>query len=114
MEPQTTQTKPYNLEPHVEAALSYLFGAISGVFVLIFEKQNKFVRFHAVQSILFNIAALVLATLAGSLLVLAVVAVPLVTIGATVLWVFLMWKAYNKEEYQLPVLGKIAKDFANK
>jgi uncharacterized membrane protein len=26
------------------------------------------------------------------------------------LWLFLMWKAYNKEQFELPVIGKIAKD----
>ncbi|MCL2356488.1 MAG: hypothetical protein FWC70_04905 [Defluviitaleaceae bacterium] len=40
----------FNLDENIAAALSYLFGPFSGILVLILEKSNKFVRFHALQS----------------------------------------------------------------
>jgi uncharacterized membrane protein len=42
----------FGLPENIAAALSYVFGAFSGVVVLILERENKFVRFHALQSTL--------------------------------------------------------------
>src|SRR5579871_5119158 len=42
-----------NLAPNIAAMLSYLFGWISGLVIFLLEKQNRTVRFHAMQSILF-------------------------------------------------------------
>jgi len=39
---------------------------------------------------------------------------PMVRIAGIVLWLFLMWKAYQNIEYQLPYIGKIAKEQADK
>ena len=55
-ETQKQSEKPYDLDPNVEAALSYLISPITGVVVFLLEKKNKFVRFHAMQSILFGAA----------------------------------------------------------
>ncbi|MDP3142898.1 MAG: hypothetical protein Q8N14_02985, partial [Candidatus Omnitrophota bacterium] len=40
------------IEPKVAGLLSYLLGFITGVIFLLIEKENKFVRFHALQSII--------------------------------------------------------------
>lgn len=105
-------TKPYSLEPNVEAALAYLLTPFSGLAVYLFEKENKFVRFHAMQSILFGVAVIVASGLAGALVVILIglLLAPLISIAAILLWVLLMWKAYNNEEWELPILGKIARD----
>src|SRR6266850_6317733 len=42
------------LEPNIAAALSYIW--IVGVIFYLLEKENRFIRFHAMQSILFGIA----------------------------------------------------------
>ncbi|HLB51485.1 hypothetical protein A3F07_02660 [candidate division WWE3 bacterium RIFCSPHIGHO2_12_FULL_38_15] len=113
-EDKNTQTfqKPYNLEPNIEAALSYLLSPFSGVFVFIMEKQNKFVRFHAFQSILFGVVAFGAWSIAQSLklILIGFLIEPVVSILIAVCWFFLMWKAYNKVEFELPFLGKIAHD----
>ncbi len=41
------------LTQNVAAGLSYVFGWISGLIIFLTEKQNRFVRFNAMQSILF-------------------------------------------------------------
>ena len=51
--PGTSQTGS-GLDPKVAAAISYIW--IVGLIFFFIEKDNKFVRFHAVQSILFGIA----------------------------------------------------------
>ena len=39
------------LEPNVAGLLCYLGGWITGIVFLVIEQKNKFVRFHALQSI---------------------------------------------------------------
>jgi len=108
--------KPYTMEPNIEAALSYLLAPITGVVVYVMEKQNKFVRFHAMQSILFGVAAIVLMGVANMLIpvLIGLLLTPLVGLAVFGLWLFLMWKAFKNEEFELPVLGKIARDQINK
>ena len=64
------------------------------------EKENKFVRFHAMQSIILSVAATVMGF------------VPLVGLLASlayiVLWIVMMIKAYNGEKFKLPIIGDIA------
>lgn len=73
MPEQTTKSinpkKPYDLEPNVEAVVSYLIPPFSGIAIYVMEKENKFVRFHAMQSILFGIASFVLMAIANALIV---------------------------------------------
>lgn len=104
--------KPYDIEPNVEAALSYIIAPLSGIFVFAMEKENKFVRFHAFQSILFGIAVVILISISKMLIfiLLSFLLVPLISLAAFCIWLMLMWKAYNNEEYELPYLGRIAKD----
>ena len=47
----TATTSSTGLQPNVAGALSYLLGIITGVLFLVIEKENRFVRFHAAQSI---------------------------------------------------------------
>ena len=42
----------FGLNENIAAALSYVIGPVTGIFVLIAERENKFVRFHALQSTL--------------------------------------------------------------
>ncbi len=113
---QTSYQKPYNLEPNVEAALSYLIPPFTGIAVIAMEKTNKFVRFHAMQSILFGVASFILWSIASTLTTILVgfLLLPLISIGCIAVWIFLMWKAYNNDEWKLPYLGEIAKKQVNK
>jgi uncharacterized membrane protein len=109
---QSIKDKPYDLEPNVEAALSYMLFIFSGLAVYMVEKDDKFVRFHATQSILFSIASFALWSMANALVIIyvGVFLAPLVSFGVFAVWLYLMWNAYNGKEYKLPYIGKIAKD----
>jgi uncharacterized membrane protein len=113
-QPQSAFEKPYQMDPNVEAALSYI--PLVGVAVYLMEKNNKFVRTHAAQSVLFWIAIIVLNSVASTLrmIIIGYILIPIISLLAVGGWVFLSWKAYNNEEFELPFLGKIAKDLANK
>ncbi len=49
------------LTPNVAGALAYLVGVITGILFLVIDpfKTDRFVRFHAFQSIFFNVAWIV-------------------------------------------------------
>lgn len=108
--PQTT--KPYTMEPNIEAALSYLLTPFTGIFVFVMEKENKFVRFHAFQSILFGIVSIGALSISDSLRLFLIgdVLKQAISVVIAVLWFYMMWQAYNKIEWELPFLGKVAKD----
>ncbi len=95
-----------------EAALSYVLGPITGVIFLVLSK-DKFVRFHAMQSIVFSVAGFILNMVLGFTIILALV-LPILWIAEFVLWLVLIYKAWQGEMYELPVLGKFAKQFLGK
>ncbi len=94
------------LPKNTAAALCYLLGWITGLVFLLIEKDDKFVRFHAMQSIVtfgvLNIAVMV--PVVGWMLS------PLVMILGFILWLVCMLKAYQGEKFKIPVVG----DFAEK
>lgn len=115
-ETKPTNEKPYNLDRNVEAAMAYILAPITGFIVLYFEKKDSFIRFHAYQSIVFGIVSFVLwqiATATTTILI-GFILLPIVSVGSFILWLLLMWKAYNNEEWEIPYLGKVARDQLNK
>ena len=101
------------MDENVEAALSYFLGFLTGILFFVLEKNSKFVKFHAMQSIALFIALLVVNMVLGIILAITIVGLmllPLIYLIEVILWIFLMYKAYKGEKYKLPVVG----DFAEK
>ncbi len=94
-----------NLDEKTKGALAYLLGFLSGIFFILTEKKSSFVRFHAWQSTivfgLFFVADIIL----GFLPIFGFFLVNILGLTAFVLWLFLMWKAYQGEQYHLPYVG---------
>src|SRR5688500_18044162 len=111
MAPLHREKTSTGFDANVAAALSYLVGFVTGLLFLLVEKENKFVRFHAIQSTLVfaGIVAidilLQLVPILGALVVVFVV-IPL----SAILWLLLMFKAYQGEEFKLPLVGQMAAD----
>lgn len=105
---------------NVAGLLTYLAGFITGIIFLVIEpyKNDRFVRFHAFQSIFFSIAYLVISAawgiifgslfLAGAMWHMFSFSWAVFRLGFFVLWLFLMFKAYNNERFMLPVIGDLA------
>ena len=94
------------LEPRLAAVLCYLLGMAGGVILLMVERESRFVRFHALQSILYSgvvILVLLVLTVAGLAMLSAVVAGV-----AAVVWLYLIYRAALGRWYQLPGLGWLA------
>lgn len=106
--------KPYNLDPNIEAAFCYIPGI--GLAILFLEKSDEFIRFHAFQSVFYWIVAFAAYSMADTLktFVIGFFITPLVSIGITLMWLYLMWQAYSKKQYKLPIIGDIAQEQAQK
>ncbi len=102
------------LEPNVAGLLCYVLGWVTGLIFFLMEKENKFVRFHAMQSIVvfgaYTVIVVVLQilTFIPYLGVLFLVLWILIGITAFVLWIILMIKAYQGEKFKLPWAGNFA------
>lgn len=104
---------------NVAAALCYV--TIIGIVFLFIEpyNRNRIIRFHAFQSIFFAVATLVV-WIATTILSLVLTPLPIigfvfgvllhfvVALGIFVIWLMLIYKAYNNEQYMLPVIGSMA------
>src|SRR5712672_1631587 len=125
------------LDGNLAAALGYPVGIIA-IICLIMEKENRFVKFHALQSILLHVGFVVLAIavwIIGFVLLIAGAAASAATnsgaAGGLVGMLFgLIWllviaaylgglifaavKAYGGVEFKLPIIGNMAEKFANK
>ena len=110
METAPTPTKGgTGLQSNIAGALAYFLGPITGILFLLIEKNNKFVRFHAMQSTLTFGGIFVLNIVLGFIPILGWIAGSLISLVSLILWIFLMYKAFNNEEYELPVIGDIAR-----
>ena len=94
------------LDENVAAFLSYLLGFITGFVFYWEEKKSEFVRFHALQSIITFIPVWLILLALGWVPVLGT----LLRIGAALLWVFLMVRAYSGQTFRVPFVGAIASD----
>ena len=95
------------LEPNVAAALGYIAWFVTGIILILIEKDNKFVRFHAMQSII-TFGAIFVLQMALVFTIFLVFLVPVLNVGALILWIVLMVKAYQGEKFKLPGIGNIA------
>jgi uncharacterized membrane protein len=96
------------LPQNVTGLLCYLAGWVTGIVFLVLEPRNRFVRFHALQSII-TFAVLTVAGVVLSFIPLvgSAFSALVFTLGF-VLWIILMIKAYQGEMFKLPLAGDIA------
>lgn len=100
------------LRKEVEAALSYVLGPVTGILFFLIEK-DPFVRFHAMQSIVTFGALFLLQWLLPFTIVLLPV-VPVLTLVGFVLWLLLIYKAWQGDMYKLPFFGNLAAKWVKK
>jgi uncharacterized membrane protein len=97
-----------NISENIAALIAYLFGWLSGLIVLLLEKESKFVRFHALQSLIFfGGLSLILAVL-GRIPVIGVIISVVGGIAAFGFWIVGMVKAYRGELFKFPIVGDFA------
>ena len=112
-----------DLDPNIAGALTYVFGFVTGLIFFLLEEEDRFVRFHAVQSmvifgtvfvlsVIVSVLSLSLAALNGMVIaifgVVFALAWLLMSLGVFVLWIYLIVKAYKGDRPRIPVAAAIA------
>jgi uncharacterized membrane protein len=103
------------LDQNVAGLLAYVT-FIPAIIFLVVEpySRNKFIRFHAFQSIFFNVAWFVLWMVVNILVwvpgvnLAMFLVVPVLAIAGLILWVVLLIKAYGGSKWKLPIIGDLA------
>ena len=96
------------LQANIAGLLCYVLGWISGLVFILIEKESKFVRFHALQSIYVFGALTVAAIILSWIPFIGFVLGWLISVLGFVLWIVLMFKAYQGTMYKLPWVGNLA------
>lgn len=109
-----TKKTALGLGENIEGVLTYVLGWITGLVFWFLEPENKFVRFHAMQSIVVFGALTVVEIVLGFIPILGFILGALLGLAGFVLWLWLMYKAYQGELYKLPWAGDFAEQQVNK
>ena len=83
---------------------------VTGIVFLVVEKENRFVRFHAYQSLAVFGALFLLSLIAGFIPVIGSLIGFLLGPVWLILWILLMIKAYQGERFKIPVAGDWAEE----
>ena len=99
-------------ESNLWAAIAYVLQilgplGILAAIIIYFQSKDSFVRFSALQAVLFDIAVFAVALVLMFSLVGAIL-LPVLYLAALVAWLFLVFKAWNGEKVLLPVIGGLA------
>ncbi|MCM8772112.1 MAG: DUF4870 domain-containing protein [Candidatus Omnitrophica bacterium] len=99
--------------------LAYFFGWISGLIIFLIEKKSEFIRFNAIQSIIFSgiwtilrifIYILIFIPFLGKIISFLISS--LINIACFVIWIILLVKSFQGEKFKLPIIGNYAEKYS--
>jgi uncharacterized membrane protein len=96
------------IEENVAGVLTYVAVWVTGIAFLLIEKENSFVRFHAMQSIVVFVPLTILSWIVGALPGIGGFLEFILWVLGVGLWLFLMLQAYQGKRYKLPFAGEFA------
>ncbi|MCX6685785.1 MAG: DUF4870 domain-containing protein [Methanoregula sp.] len=116
----------FGLDENVASAACYVLGWLTGIIFFLMEKDNKTVRFHAMQSVLTFLPLTLIYWIIGMIFsmmffeagmygaygawgILSLITT-LIAIVMLILWLVLMFKAYQGEKFKVPIVGDIAEN----
>ena len=113
--PDFNKKSSTGMEPKVAVLVAHCgfligVGWLSGLIIYLIEKENKFVRFHAMQSLVIGVAEVILYIIASllTLVVIGAFCFPVIWIAALVIRIIIIMKANQGEYYKFPWLGNMA------
>lgn len=102
------------ISENLTAVIAYAVSFISGFIILILEKENKFVRFHAMQSFATFLLLTLLSFVCGFIPFIGGIGVRVINITTSILWILCMFKAFKGEIFKVPVIGDVVEKQINK
>ncbi|WP_258084415.1 DUF4870 domain-containing protein [Thermococcus thermotolerans] len=112
--PEEPKKTSLGMEENIEGLIAYLLGPITGIILLLLEKESDFVRFHAMQSTITFISIWVLQIIFRFIPLLGMLLGMLLSLLALVFWILGMLKAYQGERYKFPIFGDLAEQWVGK
>jgi uncharacterized membrane protein len=120
MNDQIPSMSQSGLTDNAAGGLAYITFIPAIIFLVVAPyNRNSYIRFHAWQSIFFNVACIVIDIalgIVGRLPFLGWMTLllwPLVGLAFLIIWIFLLIKAFNGERYKMPIIGDLAEKQAN-
>jgi uncharacterized membrane protein len=114
----STNKATFGLSENVAGCLSYALQPITGIVFLVCERENRFVRFHALQSIVTFIALYIINWLFNLLLgwvpIIGGLGSWLCGVITFALWIYLMYTTYNGGTFKVPIIGDVVWANVNK
>jgi len=108
----------FGLNENVAGALCYALFFFSGIVILVMEKENKFVRFHALQSALWFMLLGVLSTVVGWIIgwipLIGWLSGNIIWLITVLSWAFLMYNAFMGKKFKIPMVGDTAEAQVNR
>ncbi|MFW5991812.1 MAG: DUF4870 domain-containing protein [Halanaerobiaceae bacterium] len=98
------------IDENIEGALCYVGVFVTGIVFLFAEKENKFVRFHAMQSLVTFLALYIISMVISIIPIIGAIISFLIAPLGIILWLFLIYKAYGGEMYKLPYAGDFSEE----
>jgi uncharacterized membrane protein len=111
--PETNKTSS-GMQENVAGLLCYVLWWVTGVIFLIIEKDNKFIRFHAFQSIFTFGAITIIQIILAFIPIVGWILGIIIWILSVLLWIYCMMKAYQGSRFKLPIVGDIAENQVNR
>ena len=93
---------------NVAGLLAYILMWLTGIIFLMTEKDNDFVRFHAMQSIVVFVPLTIASLIVGFLPVIGGLVTVILQISTVIIWLFMMHQAFQGNRYKLPYAGEFA------
>ena len=102
------------LDQNIAAALGYI--PIIAIVWLVLEpyNQNKFIKFHAIQSIGLAVVSMGLSIVLGMIPIIGWIGLIFLPFLIFVVWIVAVVKAFQNETFKLPLIGNFAEEQANK
>jgi uncharacterized membrane protein len=112
-------TQGTGLAPNIASLLCYICTPITGIIFLLIEKENRDVKFHAWQSLVFGVAyialiivleilAAILGMIASVLGIIVGFFIPILMLAAFIIWIVCLVKSYQGERWRIPFIGDFA------
>jgi uncharacterized membrane protein len=99
--------------------IAYFFGWASGLIIFLTEKKSEYVRFNAMQSIIFSgiltilkifITVITFIPLMGRII--GYLLLSIIYIGGAIIWIILLVKSFQGEYFKLPLIGDYAEKYS--
>lgn len=102
------------MDENVASLLTYVLGLVTGILFLVIEKDSKLVRFHAFQSILISAVFIILNMILGFVPIIGWLISLLLSPVAFILWLVLLYQAFQGKWFKLPLIGDYAEEQSKK